>query len=171
MAGHILGLAAAALLLPMQPPHAAQCPRHAPLQMDNKFSMARPSSPIKSGGSAPNSVRSRRANLLRELEAPITPREPVGSPMDDPAAPLALTAVRAADARKARDISALRVGHLTSATNFFVNVVGGSKAQINAIVKSIEDDVDEQFDRRAHRQGKAVSGWVCLDYDEVTRSP
>ena len=67
----------------------------------------------------------------------------------------------------ARTISALRVGHLTSATNFFVNVVGGSKAQINAIVKSIEDDVDEQFDRRAHRQGKAVSGWVCLDYDEV----
>lgn len=74
-------------------------------------------------------------------------RAPVGAPEDDPSAPLALAAVRAADALKARDIVALRVGHLTSATNFFVNAVGGSKAQINAIVKNIEDELTQQFGR------------------------
>ena len=78
-----------------------------------------------------------------------------------------MAAVRAADDRKALDISAVRVSHLTSATSFFVNMAGRSKAQINAIVKNIEDEVKEQHGRVAHRQGKALGGWVCLDFDSV----
>jgi ribosome-associated protein len=65
------------------------------------------------------------------------------------------------------DVRALRVNHLTSATSFFVNMNGRSKAQIAAIVKNVEDEMAAQFGRTAHRQGKAVSGWVCLDYDDV----
>lgn len=61
----------------------------------------------------------------------------------------------------------MRVSHLTSATNFFVNMVGRSKAQINAIVKNIEDAVDEEHGRRPYRQGRAMGGWVCLDFDSV----
>lgn len=94
-------------------------------------------------------------------------REPDGAAVDDPAAPLVLAACRAGDARKARDISALRVSHLTSATSFFVTMVGTSKTQISAIVSSVEDSVYEELGVRAHRQGKAHSGWVCLDYDTV----
>jgi len=59
------------------------------------------------------------------------------------------------------------VGHLTAATNYFVNMVGSSKAQINAIVKSVEDDAEEAGYRVGKRQGTAVSGWVCLDFDDV----
>lgn len=115
----------------------------------------------------PRSHRERRESLWREMEAPSERREPDGEAIDDPAAPLALHIVRSADARKALDITALRVAHMTSATSFFVNMAGRSKAQINAIVKSIEDDVLETYGRRAHRQGKALGGWVCLDYDSV----
>lgn len=114
-----------------------------------------------------NSQRTRREQLLRELEAPIEQRAPEGAAEDDPAAPLALAACRAGDARKAYDVTALRVSHLTSATNFFVNMVGRSKAQINAIVKNVEDELQDEFGRRCHRQGKALGGWVCLDYDSV----
>ena len=64
-------------------------------------------------------------------------------------------------------MSALRVGHLTAATNYFVNMVGSSKAQINAIIKSVEDDAEEAGYRVGKRQGTAVSGWVCLDFDDV----
>lgn len=101
------------------------------------------------------------------MEAPDPQRKPDGEAIDDPAAPLALLAVRAADDRKALDITALRVSHLTSATSFFINLSGRSKAQMNAIVKSIEDEVLEEYGRRPHRQGKALGGWVCLDFDSV----
>ena len=88
-------------------------------------------------------------------------------PMDDPSTDMALAVVRAGDVRKARDITALRVGHRTSAASYFVNMVGGSKVQINAIVKNIEDELGEQFERTGRRQGKAQGGWVCIDYDDV----
>ena len=113
------------------------------------------------------SLRARREALWREMEAPDKRRQPDGEAIDDPSAPLALCAVRAADDRKAIDITALRVSHLTSATTFFINMAGRSKAQISAIVKSIEDEVLQQFGYRSNRQGKARGGWVCLDYDSV----
>jgi len=113
------------------------------------------------------SLRARREALWREMEAPDKRRQPDGEAIDDPSAPLALCAVRAADDRKAIDITALRVSHLTSATTFFINMAGRSKAQISAIVKSIEDEVLQEFGYRSNRQGKARGGWVCLDYDSV----
>lgn len=109
----------------------------------------------------------RREKLLDNMDSGTSRREPDGKWEEDPSTPLALLAVRAGDARKARDVSALRVGHLTSATNYFVNMVGSSKAQINAIVKSVEDDAEEAGFRVGKRQGTAVSGWVCLDFDDV----
>ena len=113
------------------------------------------------------SQRDRRAQLLKDLEAPDAPRDPDGPADSDPAAPLARAACKAGDARKAREVSALRVSHLTSATSFFVSMVGSSKAQITAIVKNVEDELEEEFGRIGRRQGKAISGWVCLDYDAV----
>ena len=109
----------------------------------------------------------RREQLLENMDSGPSRSKPDGKWEDDPSTPLALLAVRAGDARKARDVSALRVGHLTSATNYFVNMVGSSKAQINAIVKSVEDDAEEAGYPTPSRQGTAVSGWVCLDFDDV----
>ena len=109
----------------------------------------------------------RREQLVKDMDQQARRREPDGPWEEDPSTPLALACVRAGDARKARDVSALRVGHLTSAANFFVNMVGGSKAQIEAIVKTVEDDAAENFARVGKRQGKATSGWVCLDFDDV----
>ena len=134
-----------------------RCP--APRRVDRVLLLA-PSPPTLS-------LRDTRARLLRELEVETERRPPDGPAEDDPAAPLAIAACRAGDARKARTVSALRVSHLTSATSFFVCMVGTSKAQINAIVKNVEDEMAEEFGRVGSRQGKAVGGWVCLDYDSV----
>ena len=108
----------------------------------------------------------RRDKLLDSMDSGTSRREPDGPWEEDPSTPLAPLAIRAGDARKARDVSALRVGHLTAATNYFVNMVGSSKAQIQAIIKSVEDDAEE-MGRVGKRQGTAVSGWVCLDFDDV----
>ena len=118
-------------------------------------------------GSRATNNRARRSKLFRDMETPIDPRQPDGAAEDDPAAPLALAAVRAVDARKAKDVIALRVSHLTSATSFFVNMAASSRAQIDAIVKNVEDELSENFGRKGSRQGKSGSGWVCLDYDEI----
>ena len=198
-----LGLlgAMSALLLPpsVVSPARSRCfaRRCDTLLMNDKLSMAsqttlyRTAFENKHRGSNPSSRKARREKMQEQLEAPRTLLEPDGAPEDDPSAPLALAAVRAADDRKAGDIVALRVGHLTSAASFFVNVVGRSKAQINAIVKHIEDELGDTFGRyelssqppvpltlahilphtnghrKASRQGTGLSGWVCLDYNDV----
>lgn len=148
-------------------PLLAGLPAAAPFQVQLQRAATPPRASPPRAVAAP-SQRERRAELMQGIEGPMeSPREPDGPPESDPAAPLALAAVRAGDERKAKRISALRVTHLTSATNFFVTLVGTSKPQINAIVKNIEDELFEAFGRRAHRQGKALGGWVCLDYDSV----
>ena len=113
------------------------------------------------------SQRNTRARLFKELEVVADAGPPDGPAESDPAAPLAIVACKAGDARKARTVSALRVSHLTSATSFFVCMTGSSKAQINAIVRNVEDEMKEEFGRVGSRQGKAVGGWVCLDYDSI----
>eukprot|EP00967_Tisochrysis_lutea_P151382 scaffold294377_cov27-Tisochrysis_lutea.AAC.1 len=111
--------------------------------------------------------QARRAKLQRDLEQSPAPRLPDGPPENDPATPLAIAAVQAGDDRKAQHITALRVSHLTSATNYFVNMQGSSRAQIDAIVKNVEVEMMERFSLTGNRQGKSSSGWVCLDYDSI----
>merc|ERR1719375_496649 len=120
--------------------------------------------PGKQGRKGAGSRADRRRRLLDALTEDNTQyREPDDDrPQDDREAPLVFAAVRAADERKAADITAVRVSHLTYSTDFFVNMTGRSKAQINAIVRNIEDEVFAQCGRRPRRQGKALGGWVCL---------
>jgi len=46
-------------------------------------------------------------------------------------------------------------------------MVGRSKTQINAIVRNIEQVVEAEHGVRPDRQGKAIGGWLCLDFDSV----
>ena len=160
----LLGFAAGACASCFQPPAGSCLARSGPTATapTRRAVLATMSLQQKRG---PNKQK-RRESLIRDMEAMSPRAQPTGRWEDDPATPLALAAVRAGDERKARDVTALRVGHLTSATNFFVNMVGNSKAQINAIVKNVEDTAAE-MGRVGSRQGKAPSGWVCLDYDDV----
>jgi ribosome-associated protein len=125
--------------------------------------MAGSAAPRRSNGNK----QTRRAKLFRDIEATPAPRLPDGPAEDDPASPLALAAARAGDDRKAQQITAIRVGHLTSATSFFVNMQGSSRAQIDAIVKNVEVELSERFGLEGSRQGKSSSGWVCLDFDSI----
>jgi len=74
--------------------------------------------------------------------------------------------------RKATDIVAMRVTHVTSLTNFVIIVSGTSRPQNQAIANAIKTDVEELYDGKrclgkGIPEGSADSGWILLDYGEV----
>ena len=76
--------------------------------------------------------------------------------------------VRAADERKAGDITVLDVGEISYLAEYFMVVTGFSTTQVRAIARSIEDKVEEVFQRLPHRvEGLGDGGWALLDYGEV----
>ncbi|MGB3237798.1 MAG: ribosome silencing factor [Geitlerinemataceae cyanobacterium] len=81
---------------------------------------------------------------------------------------LALTIARAADDRKAENISILKVGGVSYLADYFVIVTGFSKVQVRAISQSIQDRVEKDCDRLCVRsEGQADGTWILLDYGDA----
>jgi len=79
--------------------------------------------------------------------------------------------VKAADGRKAEDIVALRVNHVSTLTSYLVILSGNSRPQNQAIAAAIRDEVKQEYDMRPGGdgvpEGNAESGWMLLDYGSV----
>lgn len=76
--------------------------------------------------------------------------------------------VRAADERKAGDITVLDVSEISYLADYFMVVTGFSTTQVRAIARSIEDKLEEMFQRLPNRvEGMSEGGWVLLDYGEA----
>ncbi|MEM9220334.1 MAG: ribosome silencing factor [Cyanobacteria bacterium P01_F01_bin.150] len=76
--------------------------------------------------------------------------------------------VRAADERKAGDITVLDVGDISYLTEYFMVVTGFSITQVRAIARSIQDKLEDVFQRSPNRvEGMNEGGWVLLDYGEA----
>lgn len=81
---------------------------------------------------------------------------------------LALTIAEAADDRKADDIVILKVTEISYLADYFIIVTGFSKAQVRAISQSIEQKVEEKWQRLPLRtQGQSEGSWVVQDYGDV----
>ena len=92
----------------------------------------------------------------------------VNSGTELPAKTLAWTIAAAADDRKAENIVLLDVGELSYLTDYFVIVTGFSKAQLRAISDSIEDKIQQEFNRLPIRtSGQVESSWLIHDYGDV----
>lgn len=86
----------------------------------------------------------------------------------DTSSQLALTVAQTADDRKGGNIVVLKVTEVSSLADYFVIVTGFSKAQVRAIGQSVEDAVEQQWQRRPLRkEGQTESSWTVLDYGEV----
>ncbi|NJL36909.1 MAG: ribosome silencing factor [Leptolyngbyaceae cyanobacterium RM2_2_4] len=87
---------------------------------------------------------------------------------DDDSRELALTIAQAADDRKAGDIVLLKVSDVSYLADYFVVVTGFSSAQVRAIARSIEDEVEEKWHRYpSQTEGQAEGSWMLLDYGDV----
>ncbi len=90
------------------------------------------------------------------------------APVDEEAKALALAIAEAADDRKAGNITILQTGDVSYLADYFVIVTGFSKVQVRAISTSIEDAIEEKFDRQPLRtEGVSEGRWVLKDYGEV----
>lgn len=81
---------------------------------------------------------------------------------------LAVAAARAADDKKARDLSILEVADILAVVDLFVLATAGSDRQLKAIADEIERALREDHGRKpARREGTPASGWVLLDYGDI----
>jgi len=127
-----------------------------------------------------STTKKNQRDMIEFMEQPVATssaeayhnRETRVPPEQDAAADLVRCIVRAADGRKADDIAALRVSHVSTLTTFLVVLSGNSRPQNAAIAKAIRDAVAEQFDGTTPGgtgvpEGSPESGWMVLDYGSV----
>lgn len=86
---------------------------------------------------------------------------------EDPLIPMVEDIIRAADKRKAKNMKAIRIEHLTEVTTFMVILEGNSRPQNQAIANAIEDEILLNYQDQPKKEGDASSGWVLLDYASV----
>ena len=80
---------------------------------------------------------------------------------------MAITAAKALDSKKGRDIQVIGVEHLTSLADYFVICSGTSNTQINALCDAVEKAVIEAGEPTLHREGYRGGTWVLLDFGSV----
>lgn len=73
-------------------------------------------------------------------------------------------AVEAAQEKHAVDVAVLRLPPTAAFAEYFVLCSGESSPQLRAIREAIEERLDRQGVRLAHREGKHDAEWMLLDY-------
>ncbi len=77
-----------------------------------------------------------------------------------------VTAVEAAESKKATDIRVLDLREVTSFTDFFVICTGGNARQIQAIAEEVKVRLKERGDRPISLEGVENAEWVLADYGD-----
>jgi ribosome-associated protein len=73
-------------------------------------------------------------------------------------------AVEAAQDKQAVDVTVLHLSGAGAFAEYFLLCSGHSQPQIQAICEAIEERLDREGTRLAHREGKSNAEWVLLDY-------
>lgn len=75
-------------------------------------------------------------------------------------------AVEAAQDKQAVDVTVLKLAGTGAFVEYFLLCSGRSQPQIQAIGEAIEERLDRNGVRLAHREGKLPAEWVLLDYGD-----
>lgn len=83
------------------------------------------------------------------------------------ASEMAVLASKALDAKRAKDIVALKVDEMTVITDYMVIATGRSVPQVKALAEHVEEELAKQdlFARR--REGMTEGRWCVLDYGDL----
>lgn len=74
---------------------------------------------------------------------------------------------KAADTKKAEDITILDMRKIAGFTDYFIICHGTSKIQVKAISDAIEDELLKYKIKYWHREGYTNRQWILLDYIDV----
>lgn len=80
---------------------------------------------------------------------------------------LAVTAARAASARKAQEIIALDVSERLVLTDVFLIASASNERQVSAIVDAVEEALHAEGAKPIRREGVREARWVLLDFGDV----
>lgn len=95
----------------------------------------------------------------------LAPSESASRTGSVPARELAACALDAAAGRKGRDLTLLDLREVSSVADFFVLATGDSALHIRAIVRAVEEHLEETCDESPWRnEGREHRKWVVLDY-------
>lgn len=83
-----------------------------------------------------------------------------------PDTPLWLTAVRAAESKKAVDIRVLDLREITSFADYFILCTGGNQRQIQAISDEIGVQLRERGEFPVSVEGYNNAEWILVDYGD-----
>ena len=75
--------------------------------------------------------------------------------------------IKVLDDKKALDIRALRVGHLTVITDYMLIASGRNILQTKALAEDVEDKMAELGVPLRSREGNQEGRWIVLDYGTV----
>ena len=92
-----------------------------------------------------------------------SPTQPLAS---NPSTPAWLTAVRAAESKKATDIQVLDLRSVTSFADFFVIATGSNPKQIQAISEEIGLQLEQRGEHPLSVEGFQNAEWVLADYGD-----
>lgn len=71
------------------------------------------------------------------------------------------------DNKKARDITILDIGAVTTLGDYFVIASGGSAPQVKAMADEVIEKMAEAGERPIHIEGYNVATWVLIDFGDV----
>ena len=77
---------------------------------------------------------------------------------------LAMTAAKALDAKKGKEIKVIKIDQITTLAEYFVICTGTSNTQINALCDNVEKELSALGEEPIHREGYRGGTWVALDY-------
>ena len=77
---------------------------------------------------------------------------------------MAEVAVKALDARRAKEIRLLKTTDVTSLADYFVICSGTSNTQIKALTESVEEAMKNAGEMPDHIEGHREGTWVLSDY-------
>ena len=76
-------------------------------------------------------------------------------------------AVKAAEDKKARNITILDIREVSIIADYFLICTGRSSTQVQAIVEGIQEKLKEENVTALRREGFREGDWVLLDYGDV----
>ena len=75
--------------------------------------------------------------------------------------------VKILDGKKGRDIEVLNISELTTMTDYFIIVTGGSDTQVKALCDNVEEELEKEGLTPVNKEGHKTAQWILLAYDEV----
>ncbi|MBQ7488718.1 MAG: ribosome silencing factor [Clostridia bacterium] len=80
---------------------------------------------------------------------------------------IAVTAAKALDAKRGKDIVVLRVDEMTVITDYMVIATGHSAIQVKSLAENVEEELAKQDVFAKRKEGMSEGRWIVLDYGDV----